>query len=217
MVTIAHLTEKLVSEKPFLQDALYRRLINYQSLAENLKPEIERELNKKIKTSTIMISLRRYADKLEKKYIKKIVFGPECDLSMKSKITEISIKKSNSIFSLVPKLFEIVDFDDGGILNFTNGNYDISLVTNEKYKEKFLEILNNEEIIEINKNLVVLSFKYSKEFRTTPGTLHQMTRILAWENINILELIETMTETIFILSEDDSLRAFKVLQNLIKN
>lgn len=216
MVTIAHLTEKLISEKPFLQEALFRRIINYQSLAEDLKPEIEKELKKKVKTSTVMISLRRYADKLEEKYIKKIIFGPECDLDMKSKIVEFSIKKSNKIFSLAQELFKVINFEEGGILNFTSGNYDVSIITNERYKKKFLKILKNEEIIETNENLVALSLKYPKEFRWAPGTLHQMIRVITWENINIIELIETMTETIFILSEDDSIRAFKVLQNLIK-
>ena len=216
MPTIAHLTEKLIEEKAFLQDALYRRIINYQSLAEELKPQVEKELKKKVKTSTIMISLRRYADKLEKKYIKKITFGPECDLDMKSKIIEISVKRSNSIFTLVPEIFELVNFDEGGILNFTNGNYDVSIVTNERYKEEIIKKLKSEKIIEVNDNLVALSFKYSRDFRHIPGTLHQIIRILAWENINILELIETMNETIFILSEDDSLRAFRSLHNLLK-
>jgi hypothetical protein len=216
MVTIAHLAEKLVSDKPFLQEALFRKIINYQSLAEELQPEIEKELKKKVKATTIMISLRRYADKLEERYLKKIVFGPECDLDMKSKIIELSVKKSNSLFSLVPKMFSLIDFEKGGILNFTNGNFDVSIVTNEKYKDEILELLKKETIIETNVNLVALSFRYSKEFRQIPGVLHQTIRVLAWENVNIIELIETMTETIFILNEDDSLRAFKVLQNLIK-
>src|SRR3989338_6650602 len=203
MVTIAHLTEKLIEEKPFLQDALYRRLINYQSLAEDIQPEIEKEMGKKVKVSTVMTSLRRYADKLEKQYIKKVIFGPECNLDMKSKISEISIKKSNTIYQLIPTLFDFVDFEEGGVLHFTNGNYDISIITNDRYKEEFLKVLEKEKILETNEGLVALSFKYSKDFRRIPGTLHQMIRILAWENINIIELIETMTETIFILNEDD--------------
>jgi len=32
-----------------------------------------------------------------------------------------------------------------------------------------------------------------------------------------LDLVETMTESIFILNEDDSMRAFKALKNLIKS
>ena len=45
MVTISHLAEKLISEKPFLQDALYRGIINYRALADDLVPKIEKELD----------------------------------------------------------------------------------------------------------------------------------------------------------------------------
>ena len=217
MVTISHLAEKLISEKPFLQDALYRGIINYRALADDLVPKIEKELGKDVKATTVMMALRRYKDKLEKNYIKDIEFGSGCDLNLQSDIVEISIKRSSTIFTTVPKMFDIVNFKEGGILNFTNGNYDVSLITNQRYKNDLLEILENEKIIDINEDVVALSFKYSKNFRETPGTLHHMIRTLAWENINIIELIETMTETIFILDPDDSLRAFKVLKGLINS
>lgn len=216
MVTIAHLTEKLVSEKPFLQEALYRKIVNYHGLAEELQPEIEALLQEKVKLSAIAIALHRYAEKLGETYVKKINWGPQAHLSMKSEIIEISVKKTNSVFYLLPKMFESVNFEEGGTLNFINGNYDVSIVTNSQYKKRFLELLENEEIIEVNDNLVALSFRYAPELRRTPGLLHQMIRLLAWENINILELVETMAESIFILSEDDSLRAFKQLHKLIE-
>ncbi|MDO8481113.1 MAG: hypothetical protein Q7S65_04840 [Nanoarchaeota archaeon] len=216
MVTIAHLAEKTIREKPFLQEALYRRLINYQALAQDLAPGIEKELGKPVKPATVMAAIRRYADKLEKSATSTAVFGKDCAIELKSKIVEISLRRSKTLFQLVPKLFESVDFEDGGILNFTTGNQDISIITNAKYADLFLYLLKGENVLEVNTDLIALSVKYPKTFRRVPGTLHQMIRVLAWEHINILELIETMTETIFILSEDDAMKAFKALQRLIQ-
>jgi len=217
MATIAHLAEKTIAEKPFLQEALYRRLINYQALAEDLAPGIEKELGKPVKPGTVMVAIRRYADKLEKMDVPKVAFGEECCIDVKSKVVEISLKRSKTLFQLVPKLFEQVDFEEGGILNFTTGNQDVSIITNSKHADIFLHLLKGENILEVNADLVALSMKYPKTFRSVPGTLHHMIRVLAWEHVNIVELIETMTETIFILDEDDAMKAFKALQKLIQS
>ena len=65
MVTISHLVKKKIEDKPFLQEALRRKLINYGALADELKPEIEKELQKKVKHSAVMMALRRLADQLK--------------------------------------------------------------------------------------------------------------------------------------------------------
>ena len=70
MVTITHLVENIVEKKPFLEEALARGLINYAALAESIQSEIEKELKQKVKTSAIMMSLRRLSEKLGKGFIK---------------------------------------------------------------------------------------------------------------------------------------------------
>ena len=46
MVTVAHLVEKIIAQKPFLQEALSKGIVNNAALAEELLPEIEKELKK---------------------------------------------------------------------------------------------------------------------------------------------------------------------------
>ena len=49
MVTVAHLVEKMIEQKPFLQESLNQGIINNAALAERLLPQIEKELKKKVK------------------------------------------------------------------------------------------------------------------------------------------------------------------------
>jgi hypothetical protein len=62
MVTISHLINKIVSSRPILHDAIEQGIISYGNLAEQLTPEIEEELNKKVKHSAVVMALRRYAE-----------------------------------------------------------------------------------------------------------------------------------------------------------
>ena len=59
MVTVSHLVKKYVSENTFLLEAMGKELISHGNLAEQLKPEIEQELGKKVKESAIVMALRR--------------------------------------------------------------------------------------------------------------------------------------------------------------
>ena len=54
-----------------------------------------------------------------------------------------------------------------------------------------------------------------EEFFYTPGVIFNAVRKLAWEGINIYEVVSTMTELTFILSKKDSMKAYDVLQDII--
>ena len=69
MPTIAHLTKKILREKPFIHEALEKDLINIVSLSELIKPEIESELGQ-VKLSAISMAIRRYVEKSKQVYKK---------------------------------------------------------------------------------------------------------------------------------------------------
>ena len=70
MVTVSHIVNHLIMEKPFLEDALARGIINYAGLAEELQPIIETEMDKKVKITAIVMALRRHSEKIKKKHFK---------------------------------------------------------------------------------------------------------------------------------------------------
>lgn len=216
MVTIAHLVEKEIREQPFLQEAIRKRLVNYGAIAEQMMPKIEQELNKKIKLGAVMMAIRRLADKLEQTFVNPILTKEfqKSELAMKSNIMTISVLKSTTIFNVLKQLYEIVDFDKGDFLTITQGSHEVMLLLSQKYKDNFLKELKKEKIVGKEENAVAISLKYSDVFIHTPGFVFAMTRELAWRNINIIELASTMTEMIFIVSKEDSILAYRTLQEL---
>lgn len=214
MVTISHLVKKMVGDRPMLQETMRQGIISYAALAEKLKKPVEAELGKAVRESAIAMALRRYSEELVKKPSRNVesLFGS--DIIMKSGIADIAVEKSPSLGSKLEKLYRIVDFPKGDILNLVHGNYEVSIITNEKHLNRVLKILESERILLKEKRLAVISMSISREQMRIPGTIFLAVRKLAWDNVNIVEIVSTTTELIFAVSEKDAVRAYNSLNEL---
>ena len=210
MVTIAHLTKKLLQEKPFIHEALEKDLINIVALAELLKPDIEKEFPK-VKISAISMAIRRYLETQKTKF-KRVSLTESSDLLIKSNLFELSLTKSPTIYKKLTKLYDIVDFSVGDTLNIIHGNYEILIVSNTKYKKDMLNILKGENIKSTQENMASLSMKIPDECIDSPGFYASITKTLAFENISIMDIVNTETEATFILKDKDIGKAYEVLK-----
>jgi aspartokinase len=193
-----------------------KNLISYGNLAEQLKPEIERELQKKVKESAIIMALRRYEEELQDfdKKIKKFKFQGE--IIVRTNIIDFNIVKSSNLLNKIKNLYSLVNFGKGDTLNIILGSNEVSIVTNEKYKNKLPNFLKGEKILNKEFDLVALTIVFEgKNFLTTPGVIFTAIRKLAWEQINIYEIVSTMTELTFILGKKDSMKAYNALQEFV--
>lgn len=214
MVTVSHIVQKLVDDRVFIQEAMSKGIISYGSLAKRLQPEIEDELRKTVKTHAIEMALRRYSDQLKQKH-KTTSFDYSSDIIMKTQICDVSVSRSLALLDKLKKLYDIVEFEKGDSLNVIQGSCEVSIVTNERYKQRFLEILTNEKVLNVEENLVSLTMTFSKDFLYTPGIIFNIIRNIAWENINIFEVVSTNTELTFIIHKKDAINGYKALEKLI--
>jgi len=113
-------------------------------------------------------------------------------------------------------IHNLVNFERGDTLNVIIGNNEVSIVSNEKYMEKLIRFLSGEKILNKEQGLVALTIIFtSDDFIHTPGVIFNAVRKLAWENINIYEIVSTMTELTFILNKKDSMKAYNVLSEMV--
>ncbi|KYK29806.1 hypothetical protein AYK20_00285 [Thermoplasmatales archaeon SG8-52-1] len=198
-----------------MQEAINQKIVSYNKLAKILKPEIEEELDKKVKHSAIEMALRRNSEKLEKT-ISRPKFSYSIE-TIKTDIFYLVLEDSPELYTKLATLYPIIDYKKGGVLNIIQGNYEVAVITNSKYKEKVLDILYNEKILETIDDLVSISLTYSKDFLFTPGILYDVSRFLAWENINAIDIILTKTEFSLIINKKDLMRCYKILGRFAEN
>lgn len=217
MVTIAHLVEKIVEKKPFLEEALAKGIINYAALAETITLEIEKELKKEVKQSAVMMALRRLSEKLENGFIAQArIRFRESDITIKSDLVEWTFLQSATSMKCIKKLYDAVDFSRGDFLTITHGVYEITLISNKRHSEKIRKIFTGEKVVKKIDNLSSLTIKIPIEAVEQVGLFYIVTKALNWENINIIEIVSTLTEMTFILKEDDISRAFTTITKLTK-
>ena len=216
MVTVSHVVQKVINEKIFILEAMNRDLISYGSLAMQLKPEIEKELGKEVKTHAIVMALRRHAEQLKKKR-EIISFNYNSEIILKTDICEISVRRSLTLFNKLKKLYDMVNFENGGILNIIHGRREVSMITNERYWSNMYELLKVEKVLNVKKNLLSLTLTLPQDYVYTPGVMFKILRNFAWENINIFEIVSTDTELTFILDKNDAIKAYTVLEKLVRS
>jgi aspartokinase len=216
MSNISMIVRNLVKAKPMIYDGLIEGVISHAALAEYLQEDIESELGKKTHLPAIVMAIRRYSETLrETMKTRKKDFRFNSEIIMKTGLADLTIVKTPACFDKLKKLYSLVNYSKGETLNIIQGNYEITMVISEKHLSKLKELLKGEKILTIETNLVSLSISFSSDFLHTPGILAKVTRMFAWEEINVYENISTMTELIYIIKSNDSSRAYNALQKLV--
>ena len=216
MVTISLIVKKIVSQQPFVEEGLANGIISIANLAEQMLPKIEKELGKKVKQAAVVMALRRYSEEISEHRKRIKAFNYAGEIIIKSNICDFTVVKSNTLLAKLKTIHNLVNFERGDTLNVIVGNNQVSVIINEKYMQKLEKFLSGEKTLNKEKGLVSLTIIFtSDDFLHTPGIVFDIVRRLAWENINIYEIVSTMTELTFILSKKDSMKAYEVLQELV--
>ncbi len=219
MVTIAHLAEKMIEERPFLQEALARGIINYGALADSMLPQIKTELKKEVKHPAVMMALRRLAEKLEQKFsAEKTIKGALIGLAVQSNLFEMTVLKTPETLVCIKDLYKLVDFSKGDTLTITQGSHEITLIANKQLAGGIEKIFEKHHchIKKKVRNVASLTVKIPPEAIDIPGFYYTILRALAWNNVNLVEVVSTFTELILIMYEDDVMRGYAVLQELVR-
>ncbi len=217
MATISFWVEKIVEGKPFLEDSLSQGIINHAALAEKLIPEIESKLKKKVKFSAVNMAIRRLAEKLDKKYSKKIKFHKDSDITVKSNLVVFMIKRTWVSQRSLKEIYTISDGKPGNFLSVTQGPHEIMITTSDA-NEEFIENIFNSGFIQKKYNKICgLTIKLPENSIETPGFIYLISKTLFSENIAIVDLISTYTELTLLLNEDDTTHSFEVLRKMVKD
>jgi aspartokinase len=217
MATVSHVVTRILEGMPFLEEALVRDIINYAYLAEMIRPEVESELRHPAKRSAIVMAIRRFREALKGSEIRATALKlTGLDISVKSGIFEITVNRNADTVNALQGLYGLVDFAKGDVLTITQGLYEITILSNTKYMEQIKRILGAGHVLRVIDGLSSLMVRIPESASETVGIIYILVKALSWNNVNIVEVVSTLTEEIFIIKEEDTSIAFNALKNLAK-
>jgi aspartokinase len=214
-MSISKIVKKLTEEQPFLLEALNRGIINFGNLAAEFKPKIEVELEKDVTESAIIMALRRYAEEIKGKIGTSHKTQLSCEITMKTNICDFNVVKTPGLLQKLKTFYKIADLGRGDFLNITIGSHEVSIAISQKHHKQIEDNLAVERVLNKQLNLVALTIVFSDDFIHTPGITYQVLQVLAWKNINLLEIISTLTELTVVIEKKDSIKSYEVLHELL--
>lgn len=215
-MSVAKLVEKHISSIPFLEESIQEDLINISSLARKLKPAIEEELDKSVKIGAVVMAINRLNFKKLKKVNNEVsdFLSRVGDIIIRSNLSTYTFKNSMTLSAAQMKLMDIVSNEIDGFCTVSQGVYETTVVTVSTLDDQVNKIFEKESVIENQSDLSSVTLRLPTN--DVPGVYYYILKHVAWENINISEVISTRNELTLVVSDDEIDRLFTVLMQLKK-
>ena len=211
MITIGELVTIYLHNHPFLEQAIEDNLINYSSLARQIKPGIEKELMKRIEVSAVGMALRRAAKSIQKRKNTYSIIHPE-EIIVRSGIVEYTFERSETISQAVASFLQATAQEKKYFSVVTEGVFEVAVILSSQYEQKAKELFKKEKVTSRQEHISAVTLRLPTNNVIVPGVYHRFLQKLSWENINIVDVVSTLTEFTILLSETDVDRAFTLLK-----
>ena len=213
--SVSSCVKRIVDKSPFIHEMLIKGILSFSNYAASIQDEVQKAYGKEVKASAIVMALRRYAEELKRASLKQDKGNVEYGIVMKTNIFDLNLVRRDSFISKLGSLYGQISTEKGDFLNITLGSHEVSLAVSEKYRQLVSELAKDEEVLNQMDDLVALSLVFTGDFLQTPGIVYEAVRHLAWEQINVIEIVSTMNELTFVIKREDSMKAFDVLQGFL--
>jgi len=214
MITIPDIVEKIVKKSPFLEEGLSKKIINLSALSRIIKPEIEGELYKKVENGAIVMALKRLSNSLDYGTNINKIFTNTPDIVVRSNLIEYTLANSSSLTSRHQKLLKIINQHKEFFVTITEGVFETTLIASQEFEDSIKKIYQDEKVIFKIKNLSSITIRLPKENIGLSGVYYLILKPLAWEGINIFEVVSTTHEITLLFGDKDIDRAFLNLKKL---
>ena len=219
MITIPQIVEKIILKRPFLEELLCSGLINLSSLARQIQPEIETALRKDVKSGAIVMALKRIIPSLEKKgkHNEKFVLENLGDIIVRSNLLDMTFLNSDTLVEKQTELLDKISNKKGVFYTFSQGVYETTLILSSSVESEVIELFKGENMLMRSSNLSSVTIKLAKDNNEMPGLYYFIFKRIAWEGINICEVISTTHEFTIVVNDNDVNKVFSMLMELKKN
>lgn len=215
-MTIAKAVEDLISQSPFLDEALSENLINISSLARKIRPDIEAATMKKVQESAIIMAISRRPPGQNLRISKSIrAFMSELgDIIVRSGLSDHTFENSPTLSASRRQLMEEITSEKEIFYTFSQGIYETTLIASRSLDSMIDRIFSHERRLSQKFNLSSITLRLPQSNTEVSGVYYFILRSLAWAGINICEIISTSNEISIVVSNDDVDKAFSILMKM---
>ncbi len=216
MLTVAQIVEKVVSQRPFIEEVMSEGLVNLSAMARAIQPEIEMSLGREVKEGAILMALKRYTSKLDPSLNIKLMKSLKQmgEITVRSKLSDFTYKNSDRIVEKQMSLLKQIENKRECFYTFSQGIYETTMVISSSMSEHLETLFRTERLVSRIDNLSSVTLRLPENNTHMAGLYYFILKKLAWNKINIIELISTTNEFTIVVDEQDAALTFNVLKQL---
>jgi hypothetical protein len=213
MKRISDVVEEYVLETPLVEEHLSLGLLNLSALARHLRPAIRRSLQRPVSEAAIMMALKRLAPRVAKRTRRPATrTARPSDLIVRSNLVELTYHASETVREKHRRLLNRVDRADDAFLTYTQGASEVMLMVSAGLEKTAVEIFTGERLVSRVRNLSAIVIRLAPETFQTPGVYYAILKRLAWQNLNVVDVVSTFTEFTIVVANDEVDKAFSALR-----
>lgn len=215
MIKIPELVEGLIKEQPFLEKMLEEGLVNITALARSFQPAISKQLGRPVQLGSIVMAIKRLP--LQPQFTpshQERLSENLGELILRSNLADYTFANSPGLMGLQNKLAKRVEQNEQFFYTFSRGVFESTLVLSQILAGEVEKIFANEKLICKSFHLSAITLKLKQGNTHMPGLYYHVLKSLAWQDINIVEVISTSNEFTLILEEPFVDKAFSALKNM---
>ena len=217
MKTIASAVEHYIKSKPFLQTALSEGIINLTSLARIIRKDIQAETTQReVRNGAIVMALKRLSVDMEFRSTHRIVkvLKNIGDIIVRSNLTDYTFLTSETFMNAQAQLLNKIKNNRDIFYATTRGVNEANIIVSNSMESIVENIFKQERILHKFTDLGAISVKLPEENVSVSGIYYFIFQRLAWEGVNMNEVISTANEFTIVIPENHIDIAFKVIKDL---
>ena len=218
-MNLSQLVEHHITRSPFILEAYSANLINTSALSRYLKPFIEKDLDEKITVGAINMAIKRLPLNSQIAMDKSIsnFMSQLGDITVRSDLTEFTFRNSASLFQCQSEVINQVEDLRSFFYSFCKGVNETTIVCSTSLNPEVQRIFKNETSLLQRDHLAAVSTSLPPNNLDTYGVYYTILKRLAWNGINIIEVLSTSYEITLIVDRTDVETVFSNIIQLKNN
>ncbi len=197
MESTSELVWLYVKQRPYLKEVLRQGIVNFSSLARKISIEAFGSAKKQNAVKMALIRLSRRMDKLES--------------GLEGKVLGILRKSSMLIKNKVAVVISKRELEGIRPLSHVkSGRHSTYII-----EQRELSRINPKAVWRSEENLNLIIIESPEEVEEVPGVISHILGSLASEGINVTEFISCYTDTLLVVRQPDTERAYRVLSSIM--
>jgi len=215
MITVPEVVERIIKTSLYLDEALAYGIINHSALARMIKPDVERQVMKKVQDGAIIVALNRLSQTVRKTAKRQMrIFRNAPDLTVRSNLIEMTYANSDNLIVKQKKLLDQVSRKQHAFITITQGIQETTIIAGRELREKILTVFKGERMINRIEDLSSVTVLLPKDTALVPGVYSYILKAIAWEGINIVEVVSTLNEFTIVLEDKNIDLSFSIIKRL---